>query len=184
MPYMCEKLFNKMPFNCSSNQSQHGIQFSVRIVLAKVQDKVSVEGKFTGFALIYVLKSNFNFQGHQKVHQQTPEFFCEVCNKGFRRFSSRTKHMVIHSDERPFSCQDSTCKKTFKRKGDAQIHFNEFHLRKWRFACTVCDARFFATKLRAEHMKQLHPAEYLEYQEKHKFNKEANRLLYQKDDKL
>lgn len=48
-----------------------------------------------------------------------------ICNQTFRIKKTLTKHMVIHSDVRPFNCQH--CNATFKRKDKLKYHVDHVH---------------------------------------------------------
>ncbi|CAB1317826.1 unnamed protein product [Coregonus sp. 'balchen'] len=54
---------------------------------------------------------------------------CPVCQQTFRIKKTLTKHMVIHSDARPFNCPH--CSATFKRKDKLKYHRDHVHSAKY-----------------------------------------------------
>jgi len=88
-----------------------------------------------------------------KVIENKRPFVCRIngCNKRFTRSDHLIRHkLVIHSNERPFKCED--CGKAFKAndylKRHKLIHSNDhkynIHLNKRRFICDYigCQKRF------------------------------------------
>ncbi|XP_031637858.1 zinc finger protein 287-like [Contarinia nasturtii] len=103
---------------------------------------------------------------HKKVHANEFSFHCPKCRRGFEQevekikhenqcqhrqyqcivckyttdnLSSLKKHMLIHSDEKPF--QYRVCSKTFKRKYHFCQHLR-IHTKQLPFACSKCGHRF------------------------------------------
>lgn len=59
------------------------------------------------------------FKPGEKPHR------CVICNQTFRIKKTLTKHMVIHSEVRPFSCPH--CSAAFKRKDKLKYHVDHVH---------------------------------------------------------
>lgn len=79
------------------------------------------------------------------VHKQKhfTSFICDVCGKRFAKQSSLTTHMVVHSEERPFSCGE--CGKSFKLKIRLQLHIQS-HKNVRPYSCIICKDKKFKTK--------------------------------------
>ena len=78
---------------------------------------------------------------HRRLHTGQ-RFYCEVCKKPFIDKADLKKHVVIHSDARPFRCD--TCGSSFKRKGNLNSHLlthaDLFNIAKE--TCKMCGHKF------------------------------------------
>ena len=87
---------------------------------------------------------------HHRLHTGQ-RFHCEVCKKPFVDKAEMKRHMVIHSDLRPYKCD--TCGAAFKRKGVLNAHIsrhgNLFNITKEE--CTIC-----GQKLKFKHYLKKH----------------------------
>jgi len=81
-----------------------------------------------------------SLSAHMKIHS-TDNFkhVCSVCNKAFRKPYSLKKHMMVHSDERPYTCAD--CGGRFRTSAHLKLHMVT-HTKEKNEMCTVCGKTF------------------------------------------
>lgn len=91
---------------------------------------------------------------HAKNHDN-PEFFCDLCSKGFSLKGALALHLQTHMSDRPFFCD--ICGKSYKTKyqlRDHQMSHNEERTLK----CSMCPATFKMPNSLRTHEKQVHIA--------------------------
>ena len=90
----------------------------------------------------YKTKSKLKLSNHMRVHK---EFFCQFCNKCFKRKITLRKHESTHTGEKDwmFHCEWNGCDKHFKYRGEMIQHMN-IHTEKLIHSCVWpnCDKTF------------------------------------------
>ncbi|KAI5634579.1 zinc-finger double domain-containing protein [Phthorimaea operculella] len=81
-----------------------------------------------------------NLTVHRRVvHEGILKIHCPVCGEAFPSRATRDAHVLLHTNERPFTCE--FCNKSFTTKLTLTRHL-EMHLDIRKFACAICPKKF------------------------------------------
>lgn len=67
-----------------------------------------------------IFNAHYNLTRHMPVHTGDRPFICKVCKKGFRQASTLCRHKIIHTNAKPHKCH--ICSKAFNRSSTLNTH--------------------------------------------------------------
>ncbi|XP_036089332.1 PR domain zinc finger protein 5 isoform X1 [Rousettus aegyptiacus] len=76
---------------------------------------------------------------HMITHSEKRPYHCEICNKSFKRLDQVGAHKVIHSEDKPYQCK--LCGKGFAHRNVYKNH-KKTHSEERPFQCEACRALF------------------------------------------
>ncbi|KAF2897635.1 hypothetical protein ILUMI_08547 [Ignelater luminosus] len=81
-------------------------------------------------------KQESSLEKHMLIHSNERPFVCEVCNCGFKQRYGLKRHMRIHTGETPYKCKE--CDSSFKQNEALKRHMR-IHTGEKPFKCPHCD---------------------------------------------
>ncbi|KAJ8416017.1 hypothetical protein AAFF_G00380390 [Aldrovandia affinis] len=97
------------------------------------------------------LRSRKNYSKHMFIHSGQKPHQCSICWRSFSLRDYLLKHMVVHTGVRAFQC--SVCGKRFTQKSSLNVHMRT-HRAERTFSCTVCHRAFTHRTLLERHALQ------------------------------
>lgn len=110
----------------------------------------------------FITLANVNIH-KRKVHEDIKNSLCTICGLSLYDKSQLKQHMMSHSSERPFKCNQ--CEATFRHFNDVAVH-NRLHTGERPFQCKFCDQKFIANTNMTKHLKAKHFEEYVKSRKK------------------
>ncbi|XP_064649482.1 zinc finger protein 845-like isoform X2 [Lineus longissimus] len=162
---------DEKPFKCSKCPKG----FTSKSYLAKHEQKHTEPLPFNCTKCNMGFVSAMKLDSHdRKIHLGENPYKCTTCNKVLRSSSDLTRHIRIHTNEKPFPCTELGCGKYFRIKSDLTKH-KRIHTGEKPFLCKWCGQRFTGSSHLITH-ERIHTGEKpyeCEYC-KRKFNKRCN----------
>ncbi|CAF4888784.1 unnamed protein product [Pieris macdunnoughi] len=86
-----------------------------------------------------------------RVHRRTFVYKCGHCSQSFKESRQKQKHQLeVHGVGAVITCE--YCERCFKNQTTYKIHVNRDHLKLRKFACTMCEMRFYKCSDLHDHM--------------------------------
>uniref|UniRef100_A0A3Q2Z8D6 Zinc finger and BTB domain containing 45 n=1 Tax=Hippocampus comes TaxID=109280 RepID=A0A3Q2Z8D6_HIPCM len=115
----------------------------------------SSQGSETSFDCTHCgksLRSRKNYSKHMFIHSGQKPHQCSICWRSFSLRDYLLKHMVVHTGVRAFQC--SMCGKRFTQKSSLNVHMRT-HRAERTFQCNVCHRAFTHRTLLERHALQV-----------------------------
>ncbi|KAI7811247.1 zinc finger and BTB domain-containing protein 45 isoform X2 [Triplophysa rosa] len=102
------------------------------------------------------LRSRKNYSKHMFIHSGQKPHQCSICWRSFSLRDYLLKHMVVHTGVRAFQC--TVCSKRFTQKSSLNVHMRTHRVER-TFTCGVCHRAFTHRTLLERHaLQHQHPA--------------------------
>ncbi|TRY86117.1 hypothetical protein DNTS_030199, partial [Danionella cerebrum] len=97
------------------------------------------------------LRSRKNYSKHMFIHSGQKPHQCSICWRSFSLRDYLLKHMVVHTGVRAYQC--SVCSKRFTQKSSLNVHMRTHRVER-TYACGVCHRAFTHRTLLERHALQ------------------------------
>lgn len=101
-----------------------------------------------------VFKSPYLYTKHKNQENNTP-LVCSQCGIHLYHARDMNSHMHIHSEDKPYICQNDGCRRAFKRSFELAVHIKTHDPEK-TFICEVCNKIYKNAGTLACHRSKIH----------------------------
>ena len=150
-----EECQGRVPFRCPECSKEFQYESSLKChVVSHYPDKPKLFGCDQ-----CDYKSNYkaNLKKHiRHIHEQKKErdIKCLECDKMFYTDENMRRHLKLHSEDRPFKCEEKNCEKAFKTLNGLKFHILS-HTGE-SLTCSLCSKEFRTERCLLQHNKEVH----------------------------
>lgn len=101
-----------------------------------------------------VFKSQYLYTKHKNQENNTP-LICSQCGINLYHARDMTSHMHIHSEDKPYICQNDDCRRAFKRSFELAVHIKTHDPEK-TYICGLCNKLYKNAGTLACHRSKIH----------------------------
>ncbi|KAL0486456.1 hypothetical protein AKO1_012020 [Acrasis kona] len=126
-------------------------KFNINIEIIRIQK--GDDGQYTCDVCSKTFTDKSNLTKHIRVHTKEKPYQCEVCDKSFSHSQTLREHLFTHTSSSPYTC--SVCRKSFTNDANLKRHMRT-HTSEKPYKCTECGAEFTQSNNCKIHMSTRH----------------------------